>query len=93
LSEVPEQPEFCEPNDERICRLLSAMMCKRCIYLVLVSASVTAWSEVEPLFSVKQASGDSNGITFQTSGGTMRIGQPKALREVAHPMPWLGEYS
>ena len=49
------------------------MMCKRCIYLVLVSASVTAWSADEPQFSVKQVSGDSSGVTFRTSDGTMRI--------------------
>ena len=49
-------------------------MMRNCgLYLALISASVAAWSADEPLFSVKQASGDSNGITFRASGGTMRI--------------------
>ncbi|MBV8281916.1 MAG: DUF4968 domain-containing protein, partial [Candidatus Eremiobacteraeota bacterium] len=49
------------------------MMCKCGVYLIVISASMTAWSADEPLFSVKQVSGDSNGITVRTSGGTMRI--------------------
>ena len=40
------------------------------VFLIIFSA---AWGASEPQFATKESHVDSNGVTFQTTAGTMRI--------------------
>jgi alpha-D-xyloside xylohydrolase len=48
---------------------------KKQIGVLLVSLVVTSaiWSAAQPQFAVKQSQKDSNGVTFRTAAGTMRV--------------------
>ena len=43
------------------------------IALVLLLASSAAWAADKPQFAIKESHTDSNGVTFRTAAGTMRI--------------------
>jgi alpha-D-xyloside xylohydrolase len=43
------------------------------IAFVLLLASSAAWAANEPQFAIKESHKDSNGVTFKTAAGTMRI--------------------
>ena len=48
-------------------------MNKYVIFVLLLTASSAAWAADESQFAIRQSNADSNGVTFRTANGTMRI--------------------
>jgi hypothetical protein len=48
-------------------------MTKAYVIALLLIATRTALASNEPQFSIKESHKDSNGVTFRTASGTMRI--------------------